>query len=936
MTLPSDIPGLAGWWKADSLALSDGAAVSSWADSSGGGHTAAQATGSLQPVYKTNIVNGKPVVRFDGVDDYLTATIVSDAQPTQWFLVFKAADSGVIRFLVASGQSILRHSSSDLMLINAPTDVWGTYTHSGAAWSVFTATFNGASSKLYMAGDAGQAVSTPGANTTGTGLTIGADGSLTRSWSGDIAEIVHYNRELNADERADVHTYLAAKYGLTAADDNTTSVRKVTDRGTLANVTTGTSSLVDLPAAASIATGDYLVARLALDNAGTSGAAVTVTVSDPRSNTWTVAGPATNTGASVTNAGSACYIAYTRVANAYSNGDDITFNYSATVPAKAIVVEEWARIHAVTPVAVSAVTATGTSATPSVSITPTTGGHVVYGALATEGPTGDTYTEDTDTTNGSWLSLTRLSTADATATNNQTLAGGYKRVTASGAQTWNPAITSRDWATLALVFAQAPLITVTVVAATTAIPAVTTSGAATAAPTVVQATTAVPSVSVLAASVTAPAFRLRKSPSGSRLRSGDVLRGVQATTPTPTVVAAISTIPSPTVQVSAQILPAVVAAVASVPAAVAKTGSTTFPAVVATAAAVPAPVLSSGSSISAAVVTAVAAVPAAVVTAVTQVSPSVVAAAATVAAVTVTTGATVLASPVAAVASVPAPALSTGSTVSASVVTTVASVPGGAVKTGSTVTVVSVTAVTAIPVPTVSASGNVTVAASVVAAAASVPSASTATGSTVTTSTVTAVAAIPAPAASGSATAAPPVVSVTTTVPVPALSTGAGVARPVVTATAGVPAVSVSAGTGSVVAASAVAATASVPPVSVSAGMRVSAVVVVATAAVPAPSVSADSGATATPTVVTAAAAVPAAVASGSARVSPAAVAVAASIPASVIRTSSVAATQAVAALAVIPGVLVTTPTLRPYSGTTARPGAGTTVRPLAGATLRP
>src|SRR5262245_37146172 len=59
-TTPDQITGLVGWWKADSLALSDGAAVTSWSDSSGTGNTATQATGGVQPIYKTNILNGKP------------------------------------------------------------------------------------------------------------------------------------------------------------------------------------------------------------------------------------------------------------------------------------------------------------------------------------------------------------------------------------------------------------------------------------------------------------------------------------------------------------------------------------------------------------------------------------------------------------------------------------------------------------------------------------------------------------------------------------------------------------------------------------------------------------------------------------------------------------------------------------------------------------
>jgi hypothetical protein len=238
----------------------------------------------------------------------------------------------------------------------------------------------------------------------------------------------------------------------------TTNIRKIADRGSTQDLTAGTTTLVDIANGASVATGNYLIARVAVDNAGTSGAAPTLSVSDPQSNSWTVAGPA-NADPGAASAGATCYIAYAKITSALSDGDDITFTYDVSPTAKAIVVEEWTNIHATSPVAVAVTTATGASGTPSISRTPTAIAQLFYGALAVEGPTGDTYTEDTDTTDGSWVTLTRLSTTSGTATNNQTVNGVYKLVSGTTAQTWNPTITSRDWAQLALVFAPAVIAT---------------------------------------------------------------------------------------------------------------------------------------------------------------------------------------------------------------------------------------------------------------------------------------------------------------------------------------------------------------------------------------------------------------------------------------------------------------------------------------------
>lgn len=227
----------------------------------------------------------------------------------------------------------------------------------------------------------------------------------------------------------------------------------VADRGSLANVTSQTSTPVDMAAAGSITVGNTLVVRIAGDNSGGSGAAPTVGITETRGNTWTMLGPA-NVDPGAANAGSTTWIFYARVVNAYTNGDDLTVTWSPTTAAKAIVIEEWANIRVVNPVVVAATTATGTSTFTGTGIArqPTAAFQLFYAALGAEGPNGDSYTEDSDTTDGVWQSLTRLGSTDATATNNQKIAGAAKLVSGTTSQTWNATITSRDWAAVALVF----------------------------------------------------------------------------------------------------------------------------------------------------------------------------------------------------------------------------------------------------------------------------------------------------------------------------------------------------------------------------------------------------------------------------------------------------------------------------------------------------
>ena len=76
---PAKLSGLKLWLDAGHGVFSDAGTtpvaaddpVQQWNDLSGNGNHVVQATIGLQPLYKVNIVNGKPVIRFDGVDDSL-------------------------------------------------------------------------------------------------------------------------------------------------------------------------------------------------------------------------------------------------------------------------------------------------------------------------------------------------------------------------------------------------------------------------------------------------------------------------------------------------------------------------------------------------------------------------------------------------------------------------------------------------------------------------------------------------------------------------------------------------------------------------------------------------------------------------------------------------------------------------------------------------
>jgi hypothetical protein len=73
---PTDIAGLKLWLDASQITgLNDGDAVATWSDLSGLANDVTQATASRKPTYKTAILNGRAVVRFDGADDFMETAV---------------------------------------------------------------------------------------------------------------------------------------------------------------------------------------------------------------------------------------------------------------------------------------------------------------------------------------------------------------------------------------------------------------------------------------------------------------------------------------------------------------------------------------------------------------------------------------------------------------------------------------------------------------------------------------------------------------------------------------------------------------------------------------------------------------------------------------------------------------------------------------------
>ena len=221
---PDDITGLILRWRADSIDQADSSAVASWPALTGG-VALAQATGTAQPSYLTNVLNGQPVVRFDGSSDYLTASLGAHAQPLTLSFVFKAnaIPAGDWVQLLDAGTSVqIIWGNTNLIDCYAGVDLMTSDVITTTGYHVLTFVLNSTSSLVYwdgmQAGSGNSGTNTMSAVPTAVGRQAGSAG---RFASMDLAEIVIYSRALTPGVAGDLgalDTYFSQQYGLTLAD----------------------------------------------------------------------------------------------------------------------------------------------------------------------------------------------------------------------------------------------------------------------------------------------------------------------------------------------------------------------------------------------------------------------------------------------------------------------------------------------------------------------------------------------------------------------------------------------------------------------------------------------------------------------------------------------------------------------------------------------
>jgi len=217
-------------WKADAISASNNDPLATWVDSSGRSQDGFQSDNGRKPVYKTNVINGLPAVRFDSQFFNIPITLFGSATAAEVYAVVKidseppaAADlTGLWTF---GGQNAERMhypwSGNSTIYDNFCTTIRKTTvdpTPALTSWRVYAAR---SSSGNWENDLDGVNLYTTASNTfqsaTNSGNFIGKSlsGSPSDYWLvGYIAEIVLYGSTLTAAQKIQVLNYFNQKYAL--------------------------------------------------------------------------------------------------------------------------------------------------------------------------------------------------------------------------------------------------------------------------------------------------------------------------------------------------------------------------------------------------------------------------------------------------------------------------------------------------------------------------------------------------------------------------------------------------------------------------------------------------------------------------------------------------------------------------------------------------
>ncbi len=207
-------------------AVKDTAPLARWADRSGQKNDAKQDAKAIRPAHDKTGLDGRPAVRFDGKDAYLTTPVKHNWSGDWTVFVVTALDKdttphwrGIIgnRFGEGSAKWWTLGTKSDGTLyleLGAGKGVTPPYKPAGTGLQIYTVVKRDATFDLHRNGASLGTATVSATGNRRNELRLGRWYGRGQGWRGPIGEVIVYGRTLGRAERYEVERYLAAKWGV--------------------------------------------------------------------------------------------------------------------------------------------------------------------------------------------------------------------------------------------------------------------------------------------------------------------------------------------------------------------------------------------------------------------------------------------------------------------------------------------------------------------------------------------------------------------------------------------------------------------------------------------------------------------------------------------------------------------------------------------------
>jgi hypothetical protein len=210
------------WYNAESVIKDSSNSVSQMNDLSGNNYHLQQPIAAKQPLWTDNQLNGKPVISFDGIDDFMTVNFGQTfEQPNTFFIVFSSetapnSAAGIFDGITDHGAVFTISSDNTLVAISSNSTTINQIKYNKTSpfnYILSSIIYNNTNSVLLENG----VVKDSGIldNLGFSDLQIGRRTWLNTTYSKvNIAELIFYDRLLNSRERQYIENYLMNKYAL--------------------------------------------------------------------------------------------------------------------------------------------------------------------------------------------------------------------------------------------------------------------------------------------------------------------------------------------------------------------------------------------------------------------------------------------------------------------------------------------------------------------------------------------------------------------------------------------------------------------------------------------------------------------------------------------------------------------------------------------------